>query len=168
LEETSNRLRQELVNTEEAIAAASKEGVIAQLSERVEKLTAANIELQGQLRNAGTANLDSTSANRITGGINNNLPASALSAKRLTPSEFDAIEDVAEVASLSVANGIIVLSVNAGANLRPGTEIKLLKDLEIIAQVKIININGLLVIANVLPGAKLDSVFKGDTLKFLR
>ena len=52
--------------------------------------------------------------------------------------------------------------------LKPNMTIKLVKDAEVIAQVKIININGTLAIASILPGAKLDNLSKGDIVKILR
>ena len=152
LEETITRLRKELLNAEDMYAASSQEGVIAQLSDRIEELTTANNQLKDKI----------LALEKSTG-----TPAQS-DVQKLTPDEIDAIEEETKIASLSKANGIIVLNADEKLNLKPGTLVKLINRSKVVAEIKVININGSLAIANILPGAQLDELSKGDTVKILR
>lgn len=165
LKETADRLRQELVGTESSLAAASQESKIAQLNERIEKLLATNIQLRKEIEALealadNNSILDSDSKNKT--GLTEFTP------KTLTLNEVNAIKAETKIVSLSVSNGIVVLNAKPELNLKPGSVIGLVKGPESIAQVKVININGALAIANILPGAKLENLSKGDTVKILR
>ena len=168
LEEVVNRLRKELLNTENVFAATSKEGVIAQLSERIEELTAENSKLRDEIRVVKPVTKDTDSSSIADQTDTNRVDSTQFTVQKLTSEEVSAIEEETKIASLSVANGIIVLNADKKLNLEIGTVIKLVKDSKAIAQVKVININGSLAIASVLPGAKLDDLSKGDTVKILR
>lgn len=166
LEEMNNRLRQELLNAENMSAAASQEGLIAQLSDRIEELTKANEQLKNEVI------VQKARIEDIPSGANsdsaNDAELTEFSVQTLGSDEAKAIKDKTKIASLSTENGIIVLSADSKLNLKPNTVIKLVKGLEIIAQVKVISLNGTLAIANILPGAKLDGLSKGDVVKVLR
>lgn len=166
LEETTNRLREELINTENLFAAASKESLIAQLNERIEKLTVTNVQLRGKTQ-ASTSLTDDDAA-VYTEPTTGTTGPTQFTAQTLTSDELSAIKEETKIASLSTANGIIVLDAGKKLNLAPGTTINLVKGSETIAQVEIININGSLAIGNIRPGAKLDDLSKGDTVKILR
>lgn len=166
LEETTNRLREELLNAENESANASQEGVIAQLSDRIEELMRENEKLKDEISTlkgptgdiASNADLDSTNVVELT----------PFSVRTLTLDEANAIKDKTSVASLSAENGIIVLNAGPKLNFNPGLVVELVKGLEVIARVKVINTKDSLAIANILPGAKLDGLSKGDTVKILR
>ncbi len=168
LEATALRLRQELVNAERVAAAASQESVIAQLGERVEELTVANTALREQIRGSESFTKSSDPVALDTDESGNSLDSAPPIIQKLTPKQLKAIKEETKIASLSTANGLIVLNTDEDLQLTPGTIITLVKDSEAVAKVKIINTNGSLAIANILPGSQLDGVSKGDTVKILR
>lgn len=173
LEETANRLRRELVSTENSFASNSQESVIAQLSERVEELTQANIELEDKIKalpnssSFASETENPAPAEQATLASKTADPAPTEPAT-LTADEVEAIEEETKIASISAANGIIVLDADPDLNLKSGMQISLIKNAKVAAKVKIININGTLAIANILPGANMDSLSKGEIVKILR
>lgn len=168
LEETTNRLRKELVNAENFAATASQESIIAQLSDRVEELTVANTELRDKIRAMDSTALDDVSEDDLAESTDKKSDSMLSDAEKLTVDEISAIKEETRVASLSISNGIIVLTMKKELDLKPGTVITLAKNPETIAKVKIININGSLAIANILPGSSLDDLAKNDLVKIVR
>lgn len=162
LQETTTRLRKELISAEHTAAAASQESVIAQLSEQIKELTMANTALEDKIQT-----LESSAKDTAPLKVDNAEDADQFTQK-LTPDEIDAIKEETTIASISRTSGIIVFNADPKLNLTPGTVIKLIKNPEAIAQVKLINVDGPLAIANILPGAKPDDLSKGDTVKILR
>ena len=166
LEETANRLRKELIHAEDMFANASQEGLIAQLNERIEELTAENTQLKDQIKPPeSSTKFDDFATPEPTVSGENLAPATV---QKLTEDEFNALNEETRIASISTQNGILVLNADPTLKLKPNMTIKLVKDAEVISQVKIININGTLAIASILPGAKLDNLSKGDIVKILR
>lgn len=166
LEETANRLRRELIDAEEMFVNASQEGLIAQLNERIEELIVENTRLKKQIKSLEPAvELDDPATPELNTSEENLVQ---FTVQKLSKAEFNALNEATKIASISTENGILVLNADPTLKLKPGMTIKLAKDAEVIAQVKIININGTLAIANILPGAKLDNLSKGDTVKILR
>lgn len=167
LEEMTTRLRKELINAENLFAAASQESLIAQLKERIGELATSNAQLRDQMKTLATpsndedSSIDPEAETKTTGPYKFGF-------KKLTPEKVNAIKEETKIASLSIANGIIVLNTDKQLNLVPGETINLVKATEIIAQVEIININGPLAIAYIKPGAKLNGLSKDDIVKILR
>jgi DNA repair exonuclease SbcCD ATPase subunit len=164
LEETTNRLREELVNAENLFAAASQEGLIAQLNERIESLTLTNKQLRDQIRTLESP-IEDASLPEIEPVVSE---SDEFAVRLLTPDEVQAIKEEAKIVSMSIANGIIILNVGKDADIKPGMIIDLVKNSEVTARIEIININGSLAIAYIRPEAKLDNLSKGDTVKILR
>ena len=167
LEETASSLRKELLSTERSLVSTSKEGVIAQLNERIEELTAENAQLRGKIQVSEPSPQDSDSV-ATESEISDDDSAQSIVQKKLTPDEVSKIKEETRIASLSIANGLIVLDAGKELKLKSGMAISLLKGLEVVAQVEIININGSLAIAHIKPGSKLEGLSKGDTVKILR
>lgn len=166
LEETANRLRKELINAEEMFVKTSQEGLIAQLNERIEELTAKNTQLEGKIKQLEPSmKLDDLATSEPT--TSEETPV-RFTVQKLTKDEFNALNEETKIASISTENGILVLNADPALKLKPNMTIKLVKNAEVIAQIKIININGTLAIASILPGAKLDDLSKGNTVKILR
>ncbi len=166
LEETTKRLREGLLSAEKVSATSSQEGLIAQLSDRIEELTKANEKFRNDAMEREVP-LAGTVSGKSSDSLNDE-DLNEFSAQTLTLSEASAIEDKTRIASLSKENGIIVLSTDSALNLKPNTVVKLVKDLKVLAQVEVISLNGALAIANILPGAKLEDISKGDIVKILR
>lgn len=166
LEETANRLRKEMIDAEDMFANVSQEGLIAQLNERIEELTAENNRLKKQIKPLEpSVELDDPVTPEPNTSRENPVQ---FTVQKLSKAEFNALNEETKIASISTENGILVLNANPTLKLKPGMTIKLAKEAEVIAQIKIINISGTLAIANILPGAKLDNLAKGDTVKILR
>ena len=166
LEETANRLRKELIHTEDMFAKASQEGLIAQLNERIEELTAKNTQLEGKIKQLESSmKFDDLTTPEPTTSEETSV---RFTVQKLTKDEFNALNEETKIASISTENGILVLNADPALKLKPNMTIKLVKNAEVIAQIKIININGTLAIASILPGAKLDDLSKGNTVKILR
>ena len=166
LEATASRLRKELINAENVAAVANQESVIAQLGERVEELTAANSDLRKRIRDIEAS--AQSIAQVETNESDNGSDVDSLDPRKLTSKQIKAIKEETEIASLSIDNGLIVLEVDRNLNLNPDAVITLIKDPKAFAKVKIMNTKNSLVIANILPGAQLKGVSKGDTVKILR
>ena len=165
-EETVTRLRQELVNAESLFAANSQENLIAQLEERIEELTATNSQLKDKIKMLATPGKEDNPVD--TEPKTNVEDSTQFTVRTLTANEVNSIKEETKIASLSTENGIIVLDANEQLNLKPGMTVDLVKASKIIARVKIININGSLAIAYIRPGANLNDLSKGDTVKILR
>ena len=166
LEETANRLRKELINAEEMFVKTSQEGLIAQLNERIEELTANNTQLEGKIKQLESSmKFDDLTTPEPTTSEETSV---RFTVQKLTKDEFNALNEETKIASISTENGILVLNADPALKLKPNMTIKLVKNAEVIAQIKIININGTLAIASILPGAKLDDLSKGNTVKILR
>lgn len=169
LEETTTRLRKELVNAENLFAAASQESLIAQLKERIKELTAANAQLSNSAETStSTQGIVSPLKTEPAEPKSNVARASQFAVKKLTATEVGTLKEEAKIASLSIPNGIIVLNTVNSQTLEPGTIVDLVSSAEVVARIEIININGALAIAYIKPGAKLDNLNKGDTVKILR
>ena len=161
LKASTDRLRSELINAEESLAAASQEGLIAQLNERIEKLTSTNNQLREEIRM-----LVDGQSGPLVNADENAVPK--FTVQTLSPNQARRIKEETKIASLSISNGIVVLDAKSELDLEPGSTIQLVKGLEILAEVKIVNLNDSLAIANILPGAKLEGLAKGDVVKILR
>ncbi len=165
-EETITRLRQELVNAESLFAANSQESLIAQLQERIEELTAANSLLRDKIKTSATP--DEKDSPVDTKPKVSTTVSEPFTVRTLSADEVASIKEETKIASLSIENGIIVLDAAEQPNLKPGTTIDLVKASKVIARVKIVNINGSLAIAYIRPGADLNDLSRGDTVKILR
>jgi len=155
LNEKAALLSKELINTERKLADKSQESEIAQLSERVEELMAANAQLSQKLKGS-----------EISPDISSIQASTDIS--KLSPDELSQITEETKIASLSLSNGIVVLETDETLDFQIGSILQLVKDSGVIAKVKIVNVNETLAIADVLPGARPEELIKGDTVKILR
>lgn len=179
LKGTATRLRKELINSEEAAAAASKEGVIAQLSDRIEELTGVNNDLKSEIQtlessvqvNETTLANTKESSEEASKDAAANLEATqnrtntSKASDALSP---DAETESAIIASISKSRGLLVLNTsNPNIYLKLGSTAKVYKKSKLTATVKINNINNTLVITKKLPDSKIGDLFKGDSVEIL-
>lgn len=179
LKGTATRLRKELINSEEAAAAASKEGVIAQLSDRIEELTGVNNDLKSEIQTLeSSVQVDETtlantkeSSEEASKDAAANLEATQ--SRTNTSKASDALSPDAEtesaiIASISKSRGLLVLNTsNPNIYLKLGSTAKVYKKSKLAATVKINNINNTLVITKKLPDSKIGDLFKGDSVEIL-
>jgi len=175
LESDATRLREALVKTEESLASTSKESKIAQLQERINELVKANDALQQEITAAEAFDDDYPAPN--------SRPTTDLEPLRTKPkapmyrSSFATnIESAVKpasigiytvVSSISTADGIIVLDSSPELGLTVGSEITLIQGLHALGKVEITELTEQFVIANILPGAKVHRLSKGDNVKIL-
>ena len=175
-ENATIRLREALINSERSLVATSKESEIAQLQERIQELATANDALQQEIAAAEAFGDDHTTPNIP--------PAADLESTQTTPepsayrSSFTTnIESAVKpasigvstvVSSISTADGIIVLDSRPGLGLTIGSEIMLIEGLTALGKVKVTELTERFTVANILPGAKLHRLSKGDNVKILR
>lgn len=170
LEDTTTRLRADLVKTEKSLAMASKEGEIAELNERIAELTKSNDTLQQEVLAAEALQRSSAAArtatvnqsNAGTGAYNSTFkPNSAPAAKPAS------IGTATTVASISTSNGILILDSTPELGLAAGAQITLIQDLTALGKVQITQVTDTLAVANILPGADFKKLAQGDSVKIL-
>lgn len=175
LESDATRLREVLIKTEQRLASTSKESKIAQLQERINELVKVNTALQQEITAAEAFDDDSAAPN--------SRPTTDLEPLRTKPkaptyrSSFATnIESAVKpasigiytvVSSISTADGIIVLDSSPELGLTVGSEITLIQGLHALGKVEITELTEQFVIANILPGAKVHRLSKGDNVKIL-
>ena len=172
LENTAKRLRSDLLLSEQSLAAASKEGEISQLNERIAEMEKSNAQLKESLEAAKAQ----TSSARVTAGgtgVAGSLSTGGAYSSTYTPTASQALPtaslgDATTIQSLSAANGLIVLANNPELGLSPGTTVKLIKDMRAIGSIQVVQVKDELVIANILPGAKTRAMDPGSTVSILR
>jgi len=167
LENVATRLRTDLVKTEESLASASKEAELAQLNERIEELAKSNDSLKQDL--LASAELQQ-SASAISETANTAVARGYQSG--FTPSSTVAVQPATigaatTVASISTADGIIILNAAPELGLSVGSEITLIQGLKALGKIRITQVTEQLVVANILPGTALRGLYKGDTIKVL-
>lgn len=177
LESTTKRLRADLLRTEEGLAAASKEGEIAQLNERIAELEKLNTDLSESLEDAKqdvakamasaaavSASAPSTGSiargGAYSSGFKAPAPAGALPVATLGAETT--------IQSVSAENGLIVLANNADLGLTLGMEVTLIADREALGKVQFIELTETLAVANILPGADARSMSEGATVSLLQ
>ena len=152
------------------MAEASKEAEIAQLNERIEELAKSNDTLKQDLNAAeslrrSSSSSSSSSRNGSANGDSGSKKA-GFSPNMAPAAQPASIGTETTVASISTANGIIILNSTPALGLTVGSEITLIQDLKALGKVQITKVTETLAIANILPGTKL-RLSKGDTVKIL-
>ncbi len=172
LEGAATRLRGELVKTEESLAETSKEAELAQLNERIEELAKANDTLKQDIV-AAEALTRSSSGRAPTASNTGSMQTGSGNYKSgFSPSTTAAVQSASigaetTIASISTADGIIILNASPELGLSVGSEIKLIQGLKALGKVRITKVTERLAVANILPGAKLRGLSKGDTVKVM-
>lgn len=174
LESSAKRLRADLLQTEEGLAAANKEGEIAQLNDRIAELEKANTDLSESLDDAkqdvAQAMASSAPTSPSTGALSRGgayssgfkapAPAAALPVASLGAETT--------IQTVSADNGLVVLANNAELGLTPGTEVTLIADRKALGKIQVVELTEALVVANILPGASAQSMVEGSTVSLLR
>lgn len=172
LEDTARRLRSDLVKTEQALAAASKEAELALLADRINELEKANDTLTQEVNQAkARASSGGSSAQRSSAPGTPVTAASysqALAANTGAAVQPASIGAEATIASVSSSDGIIILKNSAELGLTPGMQVTLIQDLKALGKVQITKVTNGYAIANILPGANIRKLSTGDTVKLLR
>ena len=175
LEDTAKDLRTDLVSVEKNLATASKEADLAQLNERVKELEQANRNLTTALKaeratkaaDAQTAPSSNFSHNSTA--FSSTMPSVSDYQVNTTPAVQSATIGVeTTIASVSIADGLIILNTTPELGLTPGTSVTLVKELTAIAKIQVFENQGDYAIANILPGAKSRKLTAGLTVKILR
>lgn len=169
--ETAKELRASLLATEQSLAEASKEGEIAQLNERIKELEGANANLESDLKSSkaiSSARSSNSNQEASSSTSNGGLPKVNYPTNNSPAVQAASIGTKTTIASVSAANGLLVLDSTPELELNPGTEVTLIKDLTAIGKVKIISNQDNLAVANILPGAKTRQLTSGSTVNLLR
>ena len=171
LDSTTRRLRTELLQSEQSLASASKEGEIAQLNDLVAKLEESNADLKKSLEEAKV--ISSTSR-----APENPENSSKIASVNTLSSSFTAATSQALLAasigaettikSLSAKDGLIALANSPELGLSPGTTVTIIKKLRALGKIQISQVSDDLVLANLLPGAKTRELAAGTTVSLLR
>lgn len=173
LEGTARRLRADLVEAEQSLAAAGKSGEINQLNDRIAELEKTNDSLKSELAKAKEAaantsvvaskavNTPGSAASRYTAGY-----ASASAAA--TPAPTFSIGAETTIQSISAENGLIVLNSTPALGLAPGQTITLVQDLKAVGKVQIQSVTDAYAVANILPGPTARSLGTGSKVQLLR
>ncbi|MGJ8639156.1 MAG: hypothetical protein ACSHYA_07155 [Opitutaceae bacterium] len=164
-------LRSDLLSAEKSLASASKEAELAQLTERIKELQGANSSLKSELESSkaiSEARAATPNATQSAGSTNGGLPVVNYPVNNNPAVQAASIGTKTTIASVSAANGIIVLNATPELGLTPGTEVRLVKDLKAIASVQVISNQGDLAIANILPGSMIDQLVENLTVSILR
>ena len=168
LESVATRLRTDLVKTEESLASASKEAELAQLNERIEELAKSNETLKQELMAAEATKPISTSQKSAAGTTTEQAGYKF----GFTPNGAAAVQpasigDATTVASISTADGIIILNASPELGLSAGSQITLIQDLKALGKIRITQVTEQLAVADILPGTSLRGLSKGDTIKVM-
>lgn len=172
LENTSKRLRADLLQSEQSLAASSKEGEIAQLNERIAELDRANAGLNESIEDLKARGASSSSAH-ISSGATGRLATGGSYSSTFTPPASQALPEASigtktTIETVSAQNGLIVLANHAELGMLPGLEVKVIKDLQALGNIRIVEVKDGLVIANILPGANTRAMTAGSTVSLLR
>lgn len=169
LESTAKRLRADLLQTEQSLAESSKEGEIAQLNERIAELEESNADLKEDLEDAKVRGTSSPA----TAGASGSMTTGGAYSSNFTPSASQPLPKATigpktTIQTVSPENGLIVLANTAELGLTPGAEVRLVKDLQAIGSIRVVQIKDDLVIANILPGSKTRAMTVGTSVNLLR
>ncbi len=156
LEDTARSLRADLVATEQKLAEASKEAEIAQLNERISELENANETLKTDLEAERASHRAITQATTKTLGTTGAAVQPASIGAKTT------------IASISAADGILILDNTPELGLTAGSQLTLIKDLKAYGKVQITKVTDTYAIANILPGSNTKELTEGATVKLLR
>jgi peptidoglycan hydrolase CwlO-like protein len=171
LENTAQRLRADLVKTERSLVAANKEGEIAQFNERIAELEELNADLKESLEDARVRAMTTRSAGTkgklATGPVGFGTGLRSGSSEAL-PTASVSIGPETTIRSISTDKGLIALSNAPDLGLSPGLEVRLVRNLKVIGQIKFIQITDQVAIANILPGSKTHEMVAGGTVNLLR
>ncbi|MGB1128187.1 MAG: hypothetical protein ACPG3X_07455 [Opitutales bacterium] len=171
LEGTARRLRADLVEAEQSLAATGKSGEINQLNDRIAELEKTNESLESELAKAKEAaantsvvaskavNTPGSAASRYTAGY---ASASAAAAPTFSIGAETTIQ------SISPENGLIVLNSTPALGLAPGQTITLVQDLKAVGKVQIQSVTDAYAVANILPGPSARSLGTGSKVQLLR
>jgi len=170
LESTAKRLRADLLRAEQELASASKEAVIAQLNERIAELEKSNATLKESLEDARDRALTRAAGASAASG---SMTAGGAYSSNFTPTTSQPLPKAnigpkTTIQTVSPENGIIVLANSAELGLTPGAKIRLIKDLQAIGSIQVVQIKDDLVVANILPGSKTRAMTAGSTVSLLR
>jgi multidrug efflux pump subunit AcrA (membrane-fusion protein) len=171
LENTAKRLRADLLQSEQSLAAASKEGEIAQLNERIAELEKANAELKETVEDlkARGATAETTGATGTTGSITTGGAYSSTYTSSVSqPLPKASLGAKTTIQTVSAENGLIVLANSPELGMVPGLEVKVIKDLKALGSIQIVEVRPDLVIANILPGANTRAMKAGSEVSLLR
>ncbi len=170
LEATAKRLRTDLLDSEQALASASKEGEIAQLNERIAELEKSNADLKEALESAKARAASSASTG---GSTNGSLATGGAYSSTYTPAPSQPLPTATlgaetTIQTVSAKNGLIVLANSSELGLAPGVEVRLVQDMKVIGNIQVVEVKDDLVVANILPGTKASSMKAGSTVTVLR
>jgi predicted RNase H-like nuclease (RuvC/YqgF family) len=166
LEDSTTVLRAKLVKTEKLLANASKEAELAQLNERVEELIKSNDTLKQELlaiealeKSRNAARQSATSKIGKDGS-----PKSLNSNPAVQPASIGA---ETTIAAISVNDGIIAFEAVEELGLTVGEEITLVQGWKALGKARVTKVTEQLAVANILPGALVRNIAKGDTVKIM-
>ncbi|WPJ95508.1 hypothetical protein SH580_18995 [Coraliomargarita algicola] len=171
LENTSKRLRADLLESERNLTAASKEGELAQLNERIAELEKSNAELSESLESAKEriANSLATGAKAGQTGIMTagGSYSSSFSPTPSQPLPTASIGAETTVQSLSKKDGIVVFTNSPELGLAPGAQVTVIKDMKALGKIQVVQVTDDLVVANLLPGVQTSKISVGSAVKIL-
>jgi predicted nucleic acid-binding Zn-ribbon protein len=173
LETTAQRLRADLLESEQTLPSASNPAETAQLNERIAELEATNADLKESVEELkARAQATRATATTQTANAYGSMPGSGTYSSQFTPNASQplpvaSIGPETTITSVSPENGLIILANTAELGLAPGSQVRLVKDMQSIGSIQVVQIKNDLVIANILPGAKTRSMTQGSTVRLL-
>lgn len=171
LESTAQRLRADLVQTEQSLVAANKEGEISQFNERIAELEESNADLKESLEDAKVRSVSSRSIGSTGSPATGPAALSSVfttGTSQALPTASASIGPETTIHSVSAENGLVVLTNTPELGLSPGLEVRLIRDLKAIGQIKFIQITDQIAVANILPGSKSREMVAGGTVNLMR
>jgi septal ring factor EnvC (AmiA/AmiB activator) len=171
LESTARRLRADLLQSEQSLAGASKEGEISQLNDRIAELEESNAELKESLEEAKVTS--STSRSPDDSGSSSKMASAGNYSNGLTVNKSQVLSTASigsetTVKSLSSKNGLIALANSPELALSPGSTVTIIKEFRSLGKIQVSQVSDDLVLANLLPGAKTRELVAGTTVSLLR
>ncbi|GEM_PF-334266 len=184
----TDRLKADLLKTEEGLATASREGEIALLNERVRELESVNVSLKQEITTAeskmkslstihsssGSAD-NINSANRNSSGQTSSVTTQTTNSgysqlgKNINPAAQPAsIGAETTIASINSSAGIIVLNAPDSLGINAGSSLTLIRDLRSLGKVQITEVSNNLAIGNILSGANTRELRSGSSVKILQ
>ena len=185
LKSDTSELRKKLLAAEQQLVGSDDAARAAELAKLVESLEAKNAELAESLeaakaevavataKNTATG-MGATSGNSSLGRWQSATPGQTFTYSSQLNPDTDAslpvasIGPTANIVSSSPRDGLIVLANDGSLGLAPGVQVKLVRELQALGSIQIVEVRSDLILANILPGAKTNAMSAGSQVQLMR
>jgi multidrug efflux pump subunit AcrA (membrane-fusion protein) len=166
LEETTRKLRNDLVDTEKRLAQSEDaKAELENMQARVRNLEAERENLQTELEIAKSRGSTAGLIEETAGGA----PSRGAVGKSFRNSdELTRLSAETKVKSISAENGLIVLETSPEMGLAAGQKVSLISNLQALATLEIAEVKDSMAVANILPGGRTTSIGPGSKVQLFR